>query len=503
MKLSRSAGVLMHVTSLWGSDSVGCFGKEAREFVDFLSDCGFGWWQVLPFCMADECNSPYRSYSAFGGNPYLVDIRQLAEAGYLTYAEIQLAKQDTPYACEFDKLEVGRMNLLRIAAARASEADRAEIAAFIDNNPYLAQFCEFMARRAANGNKPWYEWGNDEMDEVERFTWQFIQFHFMRQWEAVRAYANSKGVRIMGDIPIYVAYDSCDVWANRDLFDLDEKGAPRHVAGCPPDYFSEDGQLWGNPLYDWKRMKEDNFAWWSARMKHMLSLFDGVRIDHFRGLEAYWSIPADAETAREGKWVKGPGNPFIRQLHNVVDEVETATGKGALVVAEDLGEATESLEKFVKASGFPGMRVMQFGFDGDPENTHLPYNYVKNCVAYTGTHDNNTLLGFVWDCDKETRRKVLHYCGYTQDNWDCRESYRAVIRTLMASCADLAILPVQDLLLYGSDCRMNVPGRAKGNWEFRITREQLDGIDRGYFRYLNELYGRIEYPKSTDNQTVI
>ena len=488
--MTRSSGVLMHVTSLPGSDSIGCFGKEARDFIDFLADSGFTWWQVLPFCMADECNSPYKSYSAFGGNPYLVDLRILAADGYLTVDELATVKQDTPYVCEYGKLGLTRMNILRLAASRATDEDRAEIAAFAAEHPYLEQFCEFMARRAANGDTPWYEWTNDEIDETEHFAWQFIQFHFMKQWNDIRAYAHEKGIRIMGDIPIYVAYDSCDVWANREQFQLDKDGKPTGVAGCPPDYFAEDGQFWGNPLYDWKRMKKDDYAWWSDRMRHMLTLFDGVRIDHFRGLEAYWSIPANAATAKEGHWEKGPRAPFVRQLHKVVSECEEKLGYRPLIVAEDLGETTPELEKFVKDSGFPGMRVLQFAFDGDPENTHLPHNYVSNTVAYTGTHDNNTLLGFIWDADESTRRDMLNYCGYTEWNWDRSESYDAVMRTLLRSVADLAILPIQDILGFGGDCRMNTPGEGEGNWAFRVTSEQMASIDRGRFLAMNRLYGR-------------
>ena len=489
--MSRSSGVLMHVTSLPGSDSIGCFGREARDFIDFLADSGFTWWQVLPFTMADDCNSPYKSYSAFGGNPYLVDLRILADEGYLTPAELASVEQDSPYACEFERLAATRLPILRLAASRASESDRAEIAKFAAENPYLEQFCEFMARRAVGGDTPWYEWTSDAMDEAEHFAWQFIQFHFMKQWQAVRAYANAKGIRILGDIPIYVAYDSCDVWANRDQFQLDKDGKPTAVAGCPPDYFAEDGQLWGNPLYAWDKMAADGFSWWSARMNHMLTLFDGVRIDHFRGLEAYWSIPADAKTAKEGHWEPGPREAFVDMLHCVVDACEAKTGTRPLIVAEDLGESTPELEKFVKDSGFPGMRVFQFGFDGDPANTHLPHNYIPNTVAYTGTHDNNTLLGYIWEADEETRRRSLDYCGFTAEDWNTPASYEAVIRTLMRSVADLAILPIQDVLGFGADCRMNTPGEAAGNWSFRVTEEQLATIDRGRFRKMNALYGRL------------
>lgn len=490
MNLTRSSGVLMHISSLPGSDSIGCFGKEAYEFIDFLADCGFTWWQVLPFCMADECNSPYKSYSAFGGNPYFIDIRLLQRDGLLTEAEVLSVKGDTPYSCEYEKLSETRMTLLRTAADRVSESDRQKITAFLKENPHLAQFCDFMALRKANGDTPWYEWTVTEPDADERHVWGFIQYTFMTQWSAVRAYANSRGIRIMGDMPIYVAYDSCDVWANRELFQLDEDGRPTAVAGCPPDYFSEDGQLWGNPLYDWKRMKEDGFAWWSARMAHMLTLFDGVRIDHFRGLESYWSIPADAETAKAGHWVKGPGKPLIKRMYEVAAEAEVKSGQPALIVAEDLGEATPELAKFVRDSGFPNMRVIQFGFDGDPKNTHLPHNYASNAVAYTGTHDNNTLLGFIWELDDTTRREVLDYCGYTSEHWDTPEAYRAVMRTLYASVADLAILPIQDVLGYGADTRMNIPGEPSGNWRYRVTSAQLASIDKGFFRRLNRLYGR-------------
>ena len=490
MNLTRSSGVLMHITSLPGSDSVGCFGKEALDFIDFLADCGFTWWQVLPFCMADECNSPYKSYSAFSGNPYFIDIRTLRDEGLLTDLELSMVKEQTPYACEYEKLHATRLSLLRLASSRLDQAGVDEVLTFIEAHPYLKQFCDFMALRYANDDKPWYEWTENRPDDKEYLAWAFMQHRFMTQWAKVRSYANSKGIKIMGDMPIYVAYDSCDVWANRDLFQLDANGAPTHVAGCPPDYFAEDGQLWGNPLYDWDRMAQDDFAWWSARMGHMLSLFDGVRIDHFRGLESYWSIPAEATTAKAGRWVKGPGEPFIRRMHEVAEEATQKSGQDALIVAEDLGESTPELQKFVSESGFPNMRVIQFGFDGDPQNTHLPHNYNPNSVAYTGTHDNNTLLGFIWELDDDTRAHVLAYCGFESQHWDTPEAYRAVMRTLMRSVSSLAIFPIQDVLGYGADTRMNIPGCPEGNWRYRVTQAQIQRIDKAYFKHLNALYGR-------------
>ena len=479
----------MHISSLWGSDSIGCFGKEAFEFVDFLADCGFTYWQLLPLCMADECNSPYKSYSAFGGNPYFVDLRKLAESGHLTASELDSVKQDTPYACEYDKLANTRMGILHLAASRVSADERKSILEFITNDNYIAEFCEFMARREANDNRAWNEWNIDSYDEKELFTWQFIQYHFFSQWKVLRDYANSKGIKIIGDIPIYVSYDSADVWANykNGIFDIDTNGKMNSVAGCPPDYFAEDGQLWGNPLYNWTNMKADGYRWWCDRMAHMLKMFDGVRIDHFRGLESYWSIPADAKTAKEGCWIEGPGIDFV----NAIKDIAKKESDDALIIAEDLGEITPAVKKLVDDSGFPGMRVFQFAFLGDRETPHLPHNYNNNCVAYTGTHDNNTLLGSVWEMSESQRREMLEYCGYKGSDWNSRESYDVLLQTMLRSHAGLVILPIQDLLLYGADTRMNTPGTAKGNWEYRLTKLQLEEIDKAKFRRYNYIYGRI------------
>ncbi len=498
MKLDRASGVLLPISALWGTDSIGGFGREACDFIDFLADCGFGWWQVLPFCMADEYHSPYKSFSAFGGNPYFVDLRQLQQDGYLCADELKAIKEKTPYSCEYEMLDNTRLDLLRLASSRVDQYTKQTIADFIASQPYIETFCHFMALRRLNGDTPWYEWRTEESEHAESvaykaeyFAWAFIQYHFMKQWQTVHDYAAARGIKIMGDMPIYVAYDSCDVWSNRAIFDLDADGTPQHVAGCPPDYFSADGQLWGNPLYNWERMEQDGFTWWTGRMTHMLNLFDGVRIDHFRGFESYWSIPATAQSAREGVWVKGPGMQLVHRLKQAAADIETVTGRRALIVAEDLGESTPSLARFVQDSGFPGMRVIQFAFDGDPHNIHLPHNYTPNTVAYTGTHDNNTLLGYIWEADETTRRRTLRYCGFTAEDWNCPDSCRAIIRSLFASCAGLAMLPIQDLLGYGADTRMNVPGQPHGNWRYRVTKAQKDSIDRDFFRELNVLYGRI------------
>ena len=477
-EMKRSSGVLMHVSSLWGEYSIGSLGREAREWIDLLASGGFHVWQVLPFCLPDECNSPYKSFSAFSLNPNFIDLPTLYEQGLLTAAELAGAKQKTPYVCEFERLSDERMALLAKAASRVT--DRAPIEAFLAAHPQVASFCRFMAIKERSGGREWIDWSDETPDTETQRVWEFTQYACYTQWLSLKEYANARGVSIIGDIPIYVAYDSADVWANRELFQLDPDYRPEAVAGVPPDYFCEDGQLWGNPLYDWKRMKQDGFAWWRERMTFMMELFDGVRIDHFRGLESYFSIPAGEKTARNGVWKKGPGMALIRALREVCGN--------RLVIAEDLGDITPAVRKLVEDSKYPGMRVLQFAFLGDENSWHLPHNYENNCVAYTGTHDNNTLLGYVWELDEATRRRLMDYCGFTGD-WNA--CYDAVLRMMFASAAGLVILPVQDLLLYGSDTRLNTPGRSDGNWSYRLTREQMAGISMDKFSSWNRLYARI------------
>lgn len=475
--MKRGSGVLMHVSSLWGDHSEGSFGKPAKEWIDFIASMGFSYWQVLPFCLPDGYNSPYKSFSAFSVNSFFIDLADLYEKGLLTRDELDSARQKTPYTCEFARLHKERFDLLSKAAHRFGGST--ELDAFFASHRRTEQFCLFMAKREANGGKPWDEWTSDEVDGDTLLTWKFTQYTFFRQWKEIKAYANEKGVSIIGDIPIYVDWNSSDVWADSDLFLLDERKRPSLVAGVPPDYFCADGQLWGNPLYDWKKMEEDGFAWWKERISFMTELFDGVRIDHFRAFESYFAIDASEKTARNGKWLKGPGMKLI-------DALKSATDK--LLIAEDLGDITEDVVKLVKDSGFPGMRIMQFAFLGDPASPHLPHNYVNNCIAYTGTHDNNTLLGYVWEASPEERRRLFDYCGYDSD--DIHHCYDAILRTLFASSAGLVVLPVQDLLLYGSDTRLNHPGSCDGNWEYRLTKEQLNNIDKNKFAKWNRIYGR-------------
>lgn len=469
----------MHISSLPGEYSIGSFGKHAKKFIDFVKELGCSYWQVLPFCMIDECNSPYKSYSAFGGNPYFVDLEILRDKGLLTQEELDAQKQQSPYSCEYVRLYHTRISVLAKAAERVT--NREKIETFIESDPYLLDFCRFMALKEANCQAPWYEWTNDAIDKDLLFTWKFIQYEFFHQWADIKKYANERGVKIIGDVPIYVSLDSADVWSHKELFSLDDDNKPKCVAGVPPDYFSADGQLWGNPIYDWNKMKEDGYKWWQDRMSHMFSMFDAVRIDHFRGIESYWAVPGTAETAKEGKWEKGPGMELIEKIHAI-------QGKN-MVIAEDLGDITEDVIRLVNDSGFPGMRVFQFAFIGEGDTPHLPHHYKNNSVAYTGTHDNNTLLGYLWELDEHTRRRMLEYCGYTAPNWEA--GYDSILQTMFRSHAGLLILPIQDLLGYGSDTRLNIPGKADGNWQYRVTEEQLCSINKNKFRRLNELYKRM------------
>ncbi|MCH5198707.1 MAG: 4-alpha-glucanotransferase [Oscillospiraceae bacterium] len=478
--MTRSSGVLMHVSTLPGQFSCGAFGEEAKQWIDIISDAGFSFWQVLPFCLPDNCNSPYKSYSAFSLNPYFIDLRSLYNKGLITNEELESSKQKTPYVCEFSRLWEERIALLGKAAMRFNEEEK--ITVFLKKHPHTEKFCEFMALKASNGNKEWQKWDNSTPNADVFKTWAFIQYEFFVQWLEIKAYANKKGVKIIGDMPIYVSTDSSDVWADKKLFDLDEKNYPACVAGVPPDYFAEDGQLWGNPLYNWNEMKKDGYKWWKERMSFTGELFDGVRIDHFRAFESYYSVKATEKTAKNGTWIKGPGMELINALK--------AAGKDKLIIAEDLGDITKEVRQLVDDSGFPGMRVLQFGFLSDASNPHLPHNYDKNSVAYTGTHDNNTLLGYVWELSAHDKKRLLDYFGYTDtDNWN--NCYDTILRNMLLSHSSLAIFPVQDLLLYGSDTRLNKPGIAEGNWAIRFTSEQLSSINKKKFRSWNELYGRI------------
>ena len=457
--MKRASGVLLHLTSLWGDYGSGSLGKAAFEWIDFLAESGFSYWQVLPVCLPDrESHSPYKSPAAFACNERLIDLDDLYQSGLLTKDDLESAKQASPYACEFDR---DRLSLLTLASSRADKKTRDEVLSFCESHPEIDAACRFLAK-------------TDE----DLFARRFIETTFYRQWEEMHRYAAKKGVKLIGDIPFYVAPDSADVAAHPEQFQLDKDGRLSAVAGVPPDYFAPKGQLWGNPLYDFDEMKRDGFTWWRARLRAMFDLFDGVRIDHFRAVESYYRLPADAEDAIHGEWVAGPREDFVQMLK------EEAGDK--LIIAEDLGDITKEVAELVKRSGFPGMRVFQFGFDS-PHSIHRIHNYPANCVCYSGTHDNNTLLGFLFELDERTRAEALAYVGARGIDDGCVR----IVAALLGSHADLCVLPVQDLLRYGVDTRMNVPGRAEGNWGYRVTKEQVNSLDRGYYRALNEQYGRL------------
>ncbi len=472
----RKSGVLMHVSTLPGEYSCGSFGASAYEFIDLLAKGGFGIWQTLPFGMPDKYGSPYKSYSAFAGNPWFIDLEILEKKGLLDKKDLENARQKNKWLCEFERLDE-RLELLAKAGRNFKETDK--IHDFLSKNPEIEAFCRFMALKSANnGAELWNFDPEVKMHEDVFCQHAFIQYEFDVQWQDLKKYANDKGIMIIGDLPIYVDTDSADVFGSPENFQLDERLRPKRVAGVPPDYFSEDGQLWGNPLYDWNYMKKDGYTFWRRRMERTMHLFDGVRIDHFRAFSDYYSVDASAKTAKNGKWVKGPGLALVNALKEVAGD--------KLIIAEDLGVQDERVISLLERSKLPGMRVFQFGFiDGDDH--HRPHSYPENCVAYSGTHDNNTLLGYLWELDDNTRAYMLDYCGHTGD-W--KSALPTIIKSIMRSHADTVIFPIQDILGYGSDTRMNTPGCADGNWRYRVSKDQLASINASYWNAQNELYSR-------------
>ena len=485
--MKRASGVLMHITSLPGEYGIGTLGREAREFARLLKDCGFSCWQILPVTEPDEYNSPYKSASAFAGNPWLIDLEALVRKGLLHPDELAQARQSSPYLCEFGTLASAKLTLLKTAFSRTDGATQAKTEAFAQRNPWVLEYARFKALKIANHGAPWQEWTLHTPDEADVAFYCFLQYEFFSQWEALKRDVNEIGIEIIGDMPIYVALDSADTYANRDrgIFQLDEKGHAAFEAGVPPDYFAKDGQGWGNPLYNWDALKAQGYAWWIERVRHSLTMFDKVRLDHFRGMSSYWAIPAGKKPI-EGEWKQGPGMDFFDALQEAIP----APG----IIAEDLGDIDQDVVDLVEASGFPGMRVFQFAFDGDPGNPHLPYQYVNNCVAYTGTHDNNTLLGWLWELEPALRGQALRFCGFEAPDWQHggagNPALRAVIRTILQSGAGLVMLPVQDLCGFGADTRMNTPGISANNWAYRITWEQLGRIDKAWCLEMNQLFGR-------------
>jgi len=468
------------VSALPSGFGVGNFGRGAYEFIDFLKDAGFSVWQILPLCMTDEKNSPYKSCASFSISPSYLDPDALVGMGLIEAGELAPLFESQPYLCEYER-GVERNRILALAAERAREREELSMAVdeWMEGMPSVASTAKFLALSEMNGTTEWQRWETHTPDQSLLFKWRFIQYELYREWLLLKAYANERGISIIGDIPMYVDLFSEDAWASPHLFKLDGEGYPTEVAGVPPDAFAEDGQLWGNPLYDWAAMRREGFKWWRERLSLSLKLYDGVRIDHFRAFESYWSVPRGAKSAKEGKWIKGPGKPFIRVIREMAGD--------ATVIAEDLGVITREVRDLLDYSGLPGMRVLQFAFGDAPDTPHLPHNYIENCVAYTGTHDNNTLLGYLYELDGDVRRTALEYTGASRE---IREACFDIIKMLLRSPAALVIIPIQDILAYGKDTRINTPGVPDGNWVYRLTRSQLDGIDRCRLCYYNRMYDR-------------
>ncbi len=492
MQNERKCGILLHPTSLPGTEGIGTLGRDARQFIDLLAGMGMSLWQVLPLTPPACGNSPYSAFSAFAGNPLLIDLEQLASEGDLPH-NVSLG-QFPKERVDFARVIEAKQSVLRQAAAsffsNSRTARMEEFWHFCDTTPWLHDYALFMALKQHYKGKSWHKWPADAAKMAPEFyekasselgpeigAQKYQQWQFYRQWQALRKYAAAQGIVVMGDLPIFVAYDSADVWGNRDIFLLDEKGKPTFVAGVPPDYFSKTGQLWGNPLYDWTVLEKQGYAWWIERIRQMYNLFDTVRIDHFRGFEAAWHVPAGERTAVKGKWIKGPGA-------HLFDAINAALGK-IPIIAEDLGVITPEVEALRDHCGYPGMKILQFAFDSGPTNPYLPHNHAKNCVVYTGTHDNDTTLGWFHSLAPAKQKAVLDYLGS-----DGRDIVTDMVRMVFMSVADTAIIPFQDILGLPSADRMNTPGTAYGNWEWRFSWESVPQHLSASLSELLEPYGR-------------
>lgn len=481
----RRAGVLLHPTSLPGGAGGGDLGADAYRFVDFLAECGISLWQTLPLGPTHEDLSPYQCLSVHAGNFRLISLQALVDLGWLEDARLDATQN------------IDAQRKVRLAAAcngfqrQAGTAERDALAGFIKEHAHwLDDFALYEALRAEYGGKAWYNWPQAICDrqpqalaaERTRLAGQielvrFQQFLFYRQWKQLRRYANDRGVLLFGDIPIFVAHDSADVWAQREWFSVDEHGQPQVVAGVPPDYFSATGQRWGNPHYHWEALKNDGYRWWLERIRSQMEMFDLVRIDHFRGFEAYWEIDARAETAINGRWVKGPGASFFRTLKKELGDLP--------LVAEDLGLITPKVTALRKRFKLPGMKILQFAFDGSPDNAYLPHNHETLSVVYTGTHDNNTTLGWYQELSAHQRGLIHHYLGDSSEPMPW-----LLVRTALASVARLSVIPMQDVLGLDGAHRMNVPGVTDGNWRWRFHWEQLHDDHRQRLKEWVRLYGR-------------
>ncbi|MDR2546000.1 MAG: 4-alpha-glucanotransferase [Lachnospiraceae bacterium] len=491
----RRSGILLPVTSLPSPGGIGCFSKEAYDFVDFLALAGQSYWQILPMGATGYGDSPYQSFSTFAGNPYFIDLQELMEKGWLSKEEYEQFDfgSDTGFV-DYEKIYNSRSKALYLAFEKCKPKRIKRYRDFVSANSYwLSDYSLYMAIKDARGGIPWNDWElplkrrePSHLDKCRRQYQREIDFYFFQQylfhdqWLRLKKYANDKGVRIIGDIPIYVALDSADAWANPELFQFDNDLQPTAVAGCPPDYFSADGQLWGNPLYRWEYHRETGYEWWTKRIASSFQLHDVVRIDHFRGFDAYYSIPYGAKNARKGKWQKGPGYEIFKCIKDTLGEKD--------IIAEDLGFLTPSVLRLVKRSGYPGMKIIQFAFDSREDSDYLPHNYTKNCIVYTGTHDNDTIMGWYRSLAKADRKFAETYL-------DIRKTKRAernweFIRAALASVSDTAIIPMQDYLGLDSRARINTPSTVGGNWQWRLAADYAGGDLAVKIRAMTELYRR-------------
>ena len=491
----RKSGILMHISSLPGPYGVGSMGASAYAFVDFLVAAGQSFWQILPLSPTGYGDSPYQSFSTFAGNHYLIDLDTLVNEGLLLGEELEgIDWGADPERVDFGKLYNERTRLLKLAFSRFEENE--EFREFVrDNGEWLEDYALFMAIKEHFRGRDWQNWSvsllmrlgpvmdayREELRENIRFQY-FVQYEFFRQWRALRSYANQRGIRIIGDVPIYVPLDSADVWANPELFQLDASRRPTVVAGCPPDSFSADGQLWGNPIYDWDKMHAERYHWWIRRMKAAAKMYDVVRFDHFRGFESYWAVPADARTAASGAWQKGPGMDFVGAIQRALPELD--------IIAEDLGFVTPEVKKLLKDSGYPGMKVMEFAFDTREPSArdYLPHCYPEHSVVYSGTHDNLTLKQWFEEAKPEDVENAIGYLGLNE-----QEGYIwGVIRGAMGSVSELCIIQMQDYLQIGAEGRMNHPGTlTSANWTWRAAEGFDDAALAQKIRRLTARYGRV------------
>lgn len=496
--MSRVAGILMPITSLPSPYGIGTIGKEAREFADFLSQAGQSIWQILPAGPTSYGDSPYQSFSTYAGNPYLIDLDTLVEEELISKEQLDAIDWgESPEEVDYEKIYNNRFVVLRKAYETYIEDYELDVFEEFkkDNKHWLDDYALYMAVKKFFDMKSWTEWPDEAIkmrkpaairkykrklsDDID--FWKWIQFKFYEQWYEFREYVNDLGIEILGDMPIYVAMDSADTWANPDVFWLDEENEPVCVAGCPPDYFSETGQLWGNPLYDWDYLKETDYVWWFNRIAAAANLYDITRIDHFRAFNDYYAIPFGSENAINGEWMDGPGMDFFDKMKEAIGDIP--------IVAEDLGDLSPGVEKLLKDSGYPGMKVLEFAFDGDEENDFLPENFEdSNCVVYTGTHDNDTIMGWYSEADPEEIEQAEEYCKIQ----DGEEFNWCLIRTAYESIADYAVIQMQDILGLGSEARMNVPSTLGGNWVWRIDADALTEELAERLYWMSDTYGRLE-----------